>query len=70
MKKWNPPECCFDFDWKMPEGNKVLLLRHIRFYFRVACFIYFSLLPEVDKAQCCVLAAIALYNAALELKFQ
>ena len=33
----------------MAAGAKVLFLRHIRFYFRVACFIYFSLLPEVDK---------------------
>ena len=49
MKKWNPPESCFDFDRKMPEGDKVLFLCNIRFYFMVAGFTNFSLLPEVDK---------------------
>ena len=33
----------------MAVGDKVLLLRNICFYFMVAGFTYFSLLPEVDK---------------------
>ena len=41
--------CCFEFDRKRGPGSKVLFLRHIRFYFRVARFIHRSLLPEVDK---------------------
>ena len=48
-KQWNPPESCFDFDRKTAEGDKVLFLRNICFYFTVARFTYFSLLPEVDK---------------------
>ena len=49
MNKWNPLESCFAFDRKMPEGNTILFLHNIRFYFMVAGFTYFSLLSEVDK---------------------
>ena len=48
-EKWNPPELCFGFDWKMQKGDNVLFLCHIRFYFRVARLTYFSPLPKVDK---------------------
>ena len=50
MKKWNPPEGCFQFDRKQPEGDKRVFLLTFCFYFRVAHFTYFSLLLEVDKS--------------------
>ena len=28
------PESCFEFDWKQPEGDKVLFLHHIPFLFQ------------------------------------
>ena len=49
MKKWNPPESCFVFDRKRPAGGKRLFLYTFCFYFMVAGFIYFSLLPEVNN---------------------
>ena len=50
VKKWKPPERCFRFDRKQPEGDKRVFLLTFCLYFRVARFTYFSLLPEVDKS--------------------
>ena len=45
--KWNSPESCFVFDQKRPPGDKDLFLLTFYSYFMLACFTYFSLLPEV-----------------------
>ena len=41
--------CCFEFDRKPREWDKLLFLHTFCLYFRVAWFTYWSLHPEVDK---------------------
>ena len=41
--------CCFEFDRKLQEGGKQLVLHTFCLFFRVAGFTYLLPLPEVDK---------------------